>query len=148
MRIGIDPDLIKSGAAVVVDGQLQELHALTFFELIQFIDKHREGTRFFLEDVEHDKAVYIRPGTNRKQMLKIAQNVGSVKAIGRLLHGYLQDSGADYVLVKPLQGYYKRAKKDADFFKKLTGWEGRTNEDKRDAALLALYGDTSKLRLG
>jgi hypothetical protein len=29
---------------------------------------------------------------------------------------------------------------DAKFFNQLTGWTGSSNEDKRDAGLLALYG--------
>ena len=39
MVIGIDPDLVKSGVATVVNGKLITLDAMPFFELIQFIDE-------------------------------------------------------------------------------------------------------------
>ena len=138
--VGIDPDLDKSGVATVAAGSLSTLDSLSFFELIAFIQEHRLVARFVLEDVEHDKATYYRPGTTQAGMRKIAQNVGQVKAIGRLLAKYLQECGADFILVKPLQGYLKKAKNDAEYFNRLTGWVGRSNQDKRDAALLALYG--------
>ncbi|WP_028471307.1 hypothetical protein [Neptunomonas japonica] len=139
--IGIDPDLEKSGVATVLDNKIVALDAMSFFELITFINEHIRVARFVVEDVEHDKATYYRPGTTQAGMRKIAQNVGQVKAIGRLLANYLRDSDADYILVKPLKGHLKRAKKDSEFFNQLTGWVGRTNEDKRDAGLLALYGE-------
>jgi hypothetical protein len=149
MRIGIDPDLVKSGVAVVVDGSLLTLDALSFFELIKFIDEHKHQARFVLEDVEHDRVVYHRKGSNQAVMRSISQKVGMVKAIGRLLKEYLEGAGADYVLVKPLQGQLKKAKKDAEFFNRLTGWDGKSNEDKRDAGVLALYGEKSRaMRLG
>lgn len=149
MKIGIDPDLVKSGVGVAMDGELVTLDAMPFFELIRFIDEHKHQARFVLEDVEHDRAVYARPGMSRNQMLKIAQNVGQVKAIGRQLRQYLEGADADFVMIKPLQGYLKKAKKDAALFNKLTGWTGSSNEDKRDAGMLALFGEESRAkRLG
>lgn len=149
MKIGIDPDLVKSGVAVAVDGSLLTLDGLPFFELIKFIDEHKHQALFVLEDVEHDRAVYHRGGASRLVMLNIAQKVGQVKAIGRLIKQYLEGAGADYVMVKPLQGHLKKAKKDAAFFNQLTGWDGKSNEDKRDAGVLALYGEKSRaMRLG
>lgn len=149
MKIGIDPDLVKSGVAVAVDDKLITLDAMSFFDLIRFIDEHKHKARFVLEDVEADKATYHRRGTSQATMRAIAQKVGMVKAICRLLSDYLEGAGADYVKVRPLQGAVKKAKRDAAFFNRLTGWEGRTNEDKRDAALLALYGENHRaMRLG
>lgn len=140
MKIGIDPDLVKSGVAVAEDGKLRSLQALSLFELTRFIDQHKDAAEFILENVEYDKTTYIRPGTNRQQMLKIAQNVGMAKGTCRHIDEYLRDCGATYRKVKPLTGQVKRAKGDAEFFNQLTGWTGRSNEDKRDAALLALFG--------
>jgi len=40
--------------------------------------------------------------------------------------------------MKPLRGSVKKAKNDAKLFNKITGWEGKSNQDKRDAALLAM----------
>ena len=140
--IGIDPDLVKSGVAITQAQQIISLDAMSFFQLIQFIEEHKHQACFHLEDVEHDKAVYRRPGVKSAAVERsIAQKVGQVKAIGRLLKQYLIDTGADFKLIKPLKGVTKRnAKKNAEYFNRLTGWAGKSNEDKRDAALLALYG--------
>ena len=138
MVIGIDPDLEKSGVATVIDGKLTTLDTMGFFELTDFILEHKHVAHFIVEDVEHSKATYHRPGKGRAEMLKIAQNVGQVKAIGRLLGVFLNGCDAQFTLIKPLKGRVKKAKKDAEFFNKITGWAGRSNQDKRDAALLAL----------
>jgi len=136
--IGIDPDLVKSGVAVVNNGEIITLDALNLFELFEFIKEHKHLAHFVVEDVEHDQATYYRKGANGKVMQRISQNVGQVKAIGRVLGEYLVGCDAQFTLIKPLRGSIKKAKKDAEYFNKLTGWTGRSNEDKRDAALLAL----------
>lgn len=143
--IGIDPDLVKSGVAVSFNGSLSQLYALSFPELLEFAkDKHAEhGNRveFIVEEVEADKTTYQRAGMNQNKMRKIAQNVGQVKGVKRVLVECLQHEGIPVRLVKPLKGAYKKkAKTDAKFFNQLTGWSGSSNEDNRDAALLALFG--------
>lgn len=138
--IGIDPDLVKSGVAITQSGRLLELHAMEFFDLIKLIDERADDAVFVLEDVEASKTVYERPGVKQKGMKRIAQNVGQVKAIARLLRQYMEGCGANFKMVRPLRGNAKKAKNDAKYFKKITGWTGRSNEDKRDAAMLALFG--------
>jgi len=146
MVIGIDPDLEKSGIAIVTDGKLTALGTMGFFELTEYILEHKHVAHFVVEDVEHDKTTYHRPGANQAAMRKIAQNVGQVKAIGRLLGVYLNGCDAQFTLIKPLKGHAKKAKNDANFFNQLTGWQGKSNQDKRDAALLALsYTGSIKL---
>ena len=143
--IGIDPDLVKSGVAETVNGKIMNLHALAFPQLIEFAKEqykaHQNQVTFIVEEVEADKATYSRKDTNQHQMLKIAQNVGQVKGVKRVLVECLLHEGIPVRLVKPLKGTYKKkAKADAKFFNQLTGWTGSSNEDKRDAGLLALYG--------
>ncbi len=136
--VGIDPDLKKSGVAVVSDGKLQTLDALKLLDLIEFISEHKHCAHFVIENVNHDKATYIRPGTNKNVMQNISQKVGMVKAIGAVLEEILTDLGAEFTSMKPLRGSVKKAKNDAELFNRMTGWEGKSNQDKRDAALLAL----------
>ena len=142
--IGIDPDLVKSGVAEVVNGEIVKLHALAFPQLIEFAKQQHKNNKqieFIVEEVEADKTTYLRAGTNVRQMNKIAQNVGQVKGVKRVLVECLQHEGIPVRLVKPLKGTYKKkAKADAKFFNQLTGWTGSSNEDKRDAGLLALFG--------
>lgn len=140
--VGIDPDLVKSGVAVVDGGQLTSLQALAFPDLLLYARQLVAcAALFVVEDVEHDKTTYHRARTNTRTHAAIAQKVGQVKGVARVLVECLRHMGADVQLVKPLQGPAKRqAKADAEYFNRITGWSGRSNADTRDAALLALYG--------
>lgn len=136
--IGIDPDLTKSGVALVQNGKLTHLLALPFPQLLVFAQQHKNAI-FVVENVEHDKTTYRRANTNQRQHARIAQNVGQVKGVARVLIQCLESFGCQVVTIKPLTGAVKRhAKTNANYFNKLTGWQGRTNQDKRDAALIAL----------
>ncbi|HBA34855.1 MAG TPA: hypothetical protein DCZ12_12040 [Gammaproteobacteria bacterium] len=139
--IGIDPDLSKSGVGIVRDGKLVDMLALNFPLLLRMVSECLDSQPLIiLEDVETDSTTYHRAKTNHRQHARIAQNVGQVKGVKRVLVECLEDMGATVVQVKPMRGGVKgRAKTDADFFNRITGWEGRTNEDKRDAAMLALW---------
>ena len=140
--MGIDPDLVKSGMAIVRDGKLVELYSFSFPFLLRAVKNIlEEGPIVIVEEVEADKTTYHRGKTNARQHAKIAQNVGQVKGVKRVLVECLVDMGADVRLVKPLRSpVKKKAKTDAKYFNKITGWQGQSNEDKRDAALLALWG--------
>lgn len=143
MIIGIDPDLVKNGVAIVENGKLMDLSAKSMVELIKFIavvHKREPKLTVALEDVEANKPVFNRKGVNAAAKLKIAQNVGQVKATARHIKAFLDDMGVNVVMVKPLKGTVKAAKTNAVVFNNLTGWKGTSSEDKRDAALLALFG--------
>jgi len=147
MVIGIDPDLKKSGVAVVINGEVITLDCLKLLNLIEFIYEHKHRAHFVIENVNHDKATYIRSGTNNRVMQNISQKVGMVKAIGIVIEEILADIGAEYTSMKPLRGSVKKAKNDAKLFNKITGWEGKSNQDKRDAALLAMSYSSDLLSL-
>ena len=53
----------------------------------------------------------------------------------------LKSMGAEVRQIKLLIGINKKkATYDAKFFNQLTGWQSTSNEDKGDAALVALFG--------
>ena len=138
--LGIDPDLVKSGVAIWKGKELLDLKSLSLLDLFTWIQSaDAAGVLFVLEDVEANKPVFRRKGQNIRQMQRIAQNVGQVKAIARQIRQVLDQVGAEYVMVPPLKGPMKQPKRNAELFKKMTGWQGSSNEDKRDAAMLALY---------
>ncbi|SEG12939.1 hypothetical protein [Marinobacterium lutimaris] len=151
-EIGIDPDLVKCGVAVTENGKVLELLALHYHDLQAFITEHSdpEQYKYVLENVEVDGTYYEKPGRDRGsrgKRDKVNQNVGQVKAVGRFIGDWLERQGANYEMVTPLQGTAKKAKKDAVFFRQVTGWYGKSNQDTRDAAMLALFG-TRQRRLG
>ncbi|HAT42375.1 MAG TPA: hypothetical protein DCS87_11755 [Rheinheimera sp.] len=142
MIIGIDPDLRKSGVAVVDCGEIKELLSLDAVNLVLFCRERwvKDGATVAMEDPNYNKPIFDRPGLNALARLKVAQNVGQVKAAATLLAEFIASHGVPVEMVPPLMGYAKAAKKDADMFKRMTQWNGSSNEDQRDAALIALYG--------
>lgn len=134
MIIGIDPDLDKSGIAILRDNSL-ELNNLCFVDTINlFID--------FKDDI---KKVVIEGGwLNKKSNFhkfvgspvageRIAKNVGENHATGKLLVQVAESLGLKVLVTKPSK---KTAKKDAKEFNRITGWQGTTNQEVRDAAML------------
>ncbi|MCG9964602.1 hypothetical protein [Shewanella cutis] len=142
--IGIDPDLQASGVAIVIRNKISSMQKMPFPELIEYITTLAADNEIIvkLEDVNAWAGVKHRAGTGPAAMRKISQNVGQVKATASLIKEMLNSKGIDVQLVKPLKGEVKMmAKKNHVYFCKLTGWQGgRTNEDTRDAALIALHG--------
>ena len=136
--IGIDPDLEKSGIAITGHQRILTLIALPFSQVVALIESYPDAV-FVVEDVEYNKPVFNRHLPVRAN-LKVAQNVGMVKAVARLIINTLTEKDRRFVKVPPLRGRFKQAKKDRAYFNRLTGWEAVCNEDMRDAALLALYG--------
>lgn len=155
IRIGIDPDINKSGVAIMVDGRLKSLESMGFHDLMDGIRGNFEyrlkptmtgdlssNVAFYVEDVELIKTVWDRPRIRNQPditqpaKIKIAQNVGMVKAVGRLIGQQFERCEIPFTLIPPLKGYLKRGKKDAEFFNRLMSWSGRSNADSRDAALL------------
>lgn len=138
--IGIDPDLHKSGWCVLNDGKIFELESLDFFEILTRLEYYKKlypNATYAIEDVNKNKAVYNRK-TSKQAMLKIAQNVGQVKAACTLLAKAIEKyTGIPPVLVPP--GIGKQVKNNAKLFNELTGYTKQTNEDKRDAWAIAKY---------
>ncbi|MCV6590789.1 MAG: hypothetical protein OIF57_17460 [Marinobacterium sp.] len=127
ITIGIDPDLDKSGVGIIA-GKTQIQDLLAF-----------------------DRALKIPVRARREAaMKKISQDVGRVKTVAMLLEQYLIRINANYVKVPPIKGYVpnlngchrKKAKEDGKYFNEKTGWVGRSNADKRDAAMTGIAATT------
>lgn len=142
MIIGIDPDLKKSGVALVESGEIKELRSLNAVDLVLYCREQwvKHKAMVTMEDPNFNKPVFKRVGVSPLAMLKIAQNVGQVKAAATLLAEFIMSHGVPVEMVPPLMGYAKAAKNNADLFKQMTHWNGSSNQDQRDAALIALYG--------
>ena len=145
LHIGIDPDLTASGVAMVQDGELTYLQSLTFFQLITLIECFPKAI-YSMENVMINKPLFGKyDKLPLKVKLKIAQDVGKCKAAAILIQQKLEIVGCVYELITPLKGTAKKCKTDAKLFNRLTGWEGQSNPDKRDAAMLLYrYLDKSK----
>ena len=138
IHIGIDPDLQKSGVAIMENGEYKEIVCLAFPELLELIfeSKNDSGVLFVVEDVNKHKPTFFRPGLNQATKNTVSQRVGMVKAVGQKIVEMLEFNNVPYELCPPIKGTLKKCKDDAELFNKLTGWTGKTNADKRDAAMM------------
>lgn len=149
LTIGIDPDLVASGVALVNGKRIIQLEKVPLPELLGWVYLAKEisdGELLIrMEDPNLIKPTFpraMKKAINRQAVSnRISQNVGQVKAVATIIMQLLQHAGYQVTPVRPLQGAMKHlAKRDAKYFNQLTGWTGRSNEDQRDAALIALYG--------
>lgn len=140
--IGIDPDTIKHGVAWVRDGQLVNLEKMATAELVARLvnDASEQQLIIKLEDINIYKPVFQRPGMNRNQMLRIAQNVGAVKYAASLLLAQLNAAGLIMNMITPLPKAKSGKRYNKEQFNKVTGWVGPSNGDTRDAAMIAING--------
>lgn len=142
--IGIDPDMIASGFAVVVDGKIKALLNVPLPDVLHWVGGIAEPGKVVikLEDVEANKGLFAsRQNKNKAVSIKIAMSVGKVQATTHHIREILESAGYTVKMVKPLTGAVKKqAKADYKYFNKVTGWAGRSNADQRDAAMIALWG--------
>lgn len=130
--IGIDPDLEKSGVAIL--GQSLELKNLTFSETVELFRTHQDEIKKVVIEAgwQNKKSnLHGRFGQSKIVGERIAKNVGENHATGKLLVEMAQSLGLPVVEVRPT-----RTKMKAEDFNRITGWQGRTNQEQRDAALL------------
>ncbi len=138
LYIGIDPDTKESGVAIW-DGKRLELSCCTFFELFPIL---RDLTNF-KKEVKSDIKVIIECGFlhpksnwhNERQGVRVAarigKNTGANHETARKIIEMCEYLTIPYEMVKPVN--HKLGAKE---FKKLTGYQLRTNQEARDAAML------------
>jgi Holliday junction resolvasome RuvABC endonuclease subunit len=147
MIIAIDPDLKKSGVCILNDdGEINFLLSMSICELLRIITVYEDAT-FALEDVNKVKTIYARNRRDNAAVgLKIAQSVGMVKGAATLIEDLITGITGNSPILAPV-GLGKQFKNDAKLFKELTGYQGSTNEDKRDAYALARWVWVNRERL-
>ena len=90
------------------------------------VNRHTGGLERF-EDARLRKWI---PQIKGKEVL---QGVGSVKRDAGIWEDFLRDLGVPFEMVAPKNNITKLS---ADSFRKITGWQSKTNEHSRDAAML------------
>lgn len=130
--IGIDPGT-RTGLAVKRLGQ-QKLHRVDTLKIHEALDEvkryaNTEGVQVY---------VVVEDARQRKWFAKTAgreklQGAGSIKRDCAIWEDYLQELGVPYHLRPPAA---RTTKWSSDFFQAVTGWQGRTSEHARDAAIL------------
>ena len=143
--IGIDPDVGKSGVAVLRDGVLTELYSFTLGEMLEYFSN--------LVSVDEDAVAVVEAGwvnaaaswhvvgrDGARVAAKKGHGVGRNHQRGMDIVECLRWLTVRVVELPPLRkrGHGADRKVDAADFERLTGWRKRTNQEERDAALLAL----------
>ena len=138
MLIGIDPDTKKSGVAFFLKNYTLELYNLTFFEihstLLDFQTNFKFNILVIIDAGWLNKSNFHVTGTNNKVNGKIGERVGANHEVGKKIAEMCEYLGIEYKLNKPTN-----SKVNAEYFKKLTGYKNKTNQDQRDAGML-VYG--------
>ena len=131
--IGIDPDLEKSGVAVLKDGSLR-LDNMRFYNLTQYLKVNKDQIKKVVIEagwMNKKSNLHSRIGQSKRAGERIAKNVGENHATGKLLVEMAESLGLAVVLVRPT-----KTKKNSEEFNRITGWQGRTNQEQRDAGML------------
>ena len=142
--VGIDPDSDKIAFAIYKRGVLKRLGQLALLDFYrEFQQKKYNGTLFVVEDVCSGKYLYTRhqnavraikhlPKSRQDKILqKMAVDVGRCQQSQIELCRVLYEIGHDVKLIPPKKGNWNT---NAAFFKQITGWTSRSNNDTRSAA--------------
>lgn len=132
IKIGIDTG-VNTGIAVSQDGVLKVVDCMTITQAMKFIlDNYPSSdTKLYIEDAR----LWVGFHGKTKQTESKRQGAGSVKRDAKIWEDWCKENGYDALFVKPMG---KHLKKDAKDFKRITGWQGSTNDHKRDAAMIVL----------
>lgn len=131
--IGIDPDLIKSGVAILKDGSLR-LDNMRFYDLTQYFEVNKDQIEKVIIEagwLNKKSNVHGYYGQSKSAGERIAKNVGENHATGKLLVEMAKSLNLSVIEVRPTC-----AKKNSEEFNRITGWVGRSNQEQRDAAML------------
>jgi hypothetical protein len=129
--IGIDPDLEKSGVATMEVKKL-ELSCMAFPDLMDYLITFKPNIKkIVIEAGWLNKKSNWHGAKSVELAARIGKNVGENHATGKLIAQMCESMGFVVELVKPTS-----AKVNADYFKRITDYVGRTNQEVRDAAML------------
>ncbi len=133
--LGIDPG-VKTGVATFVDGDLRSIETLTHEAMIKRIADKTAGNAVdgVLYEDSTLQGFFNRPNLSRKVNNKIARSVGTVDSKCAAIQATCVALGIPVLQVSPLK---KGAKLTAGQFKQRTGWQPRTSQHGRDAAMVA-----------
>lgn len=139
LLIGIDTG--KNTGFAIYDrnsGTLIEVGCYLIHQVMErFIGQEFNGKRIFVYVEDARMAVHGRGGVIDANK---AQGAGSVKRDAVIWFDFLTEHGIPFHMVRPQKS---STKLDAATFKKVTGWDGRTNSHGRDAAMI-VYKRTIK----
>ncbi len=140
--IGCDPGSTKGhGIAVYKNKVLIELHMMKLMELYELLLVLKEDGSVIvhIEDVYSQRGVWHNENGSKKSFGKTSQNVGLCKWAQIEVERMCDHIGVEVVRHK-VSSRWKKAGAPEQEFKRCTGWEKRSNEDKRSSAFFGYLG--------
>ena len=143
--IGIDPDVEKNGVATV-DKQTNEMQVstLAFPQLIKYLkDRSKDCTILVLIEagwLNHSNW-HLSPKITVQKAAQIGNATGRNHETGRKIGEMCEYYKIPYKLIKPLKKIWRGTdgKISAAEFSRITGCKARTNQEMRDAGLIAWF---------
>lgn len=146
--IGIDPDVEKSGVAFLnVKNRALEVLTLTFAQLVDYFDHvvewQQKTGQSVIVVVEASWMIksnwHLKFGSRKEYAAATGYKVGQNHQTGKLICEMARSKGLVVLEHAPLRKCWKGkdGKITADELQQITGLIGRTNQESRDAALLA-----------
>jgi len=129
--IGIDPG-VNTGVARYVNGKLLSLQTIQPID-IQDCVKRSFADLIVFEDSRLQSAVWV-PSKSKAVANNIARKIGQVDALCSLIEETCNRWEIKFMRVSPKA---KGAKMNSEDFNLFTGWEHRSNQHERDAAMVA-----------
>jgi hypothetical protein len=129
--IGIDPG-VHTGVAIFTNGKLLSLQTIQPID-IQDCVKRSFADLIVFEDSRLQSAVWV-PSKNKAVANNIARKIGQVDALCSLIEETCNRWEIKFMRVSPKA---KGAKMNSEDFNLFTGWEHRSNQHERDAAMVA-----------
>ena len=131
--IGIDPDTEKSGVAIKSDEL--KLYNMSFFELYDILTTFKPETEKIKVYIE---CGFLNGGNRHKVSggslelnSKIGERIGANHEVAKKICEMCEYLKIEFIQVRPT-----KTKTKSDYFKKITGYNKRTNQEQRDACLL------------
>lgn len=129
--LGLDPGS-STGVATFIDGALVHLRTVDPAEMIDAI-RLANPQRVIFEDSRLQSHTWTQAKT-RAAALKMARNVGEIDAWCKLIVATCERLS---IVAHGISPKGKGAKLDATQFAAATGWDGKSNQHERDAAMVA-----------
>lgn len=131
--IGVDPGK-ETGFAVYdrKEKRLIEVVTLDFWGVVDRMEKEYPPDRVhkLVIELPNGKSVWHKIAKARGAVERTGVNVGSVIREAELLIKRMKESGYNVITPHPL------GKVDKNQFKRITGWQGKTNPHARDAGMM------------
>lgn len=127
--VGIDPGA-STGIATYQDGKLTSLKTIRPHQMREAI----VGADMVVFEDSRLTSFMFTTVKSRPVALNMARKVGQVDAWCSLIVAICEDLGIPCIGISPKQ---KGAKLNAEFFSKVTGWAGTSNQHERDSAMCA-----------